>query len=185
MVASHLCSDCHHASSLQNICFKVAKILTSINPFAWSITNDLLHTLKFLFTKWFFNCKRSFRNLFMILHIVLIFCTIFFIYILVYFAANILPTILFACYSWSMLSWNFITIFFFATKKFDFFVQSMFCLLTHSNNSPFHDFWHNPYCCSLALLVHALLWIKYINLFHSWLLLPFSSFFFFSYWFSY
>jgi hypothetical protein len=49
---------------------------------------------------------------------------------------------------------------FFLQQIFDFFVQSIFCLLTHSNNFPFHDFWHNPYCCSLALLVHALLRIN-------------------------
>jgi hypothetical protein len=34
LLASHLCSDCHPALSLQNICFKVVKILTAINPFA-------------------------------------------------------------------------------------------------------------------------------------------------------
>jgi hypothetical protein len=78
---------------------------------------------------------------------------------------------------------------FFWQQIFDFFLQSIFCLLTHSNNSPFHDFWHNFYCCSLALLVHALLRINiliyfihdYCCLFHLFLffLLPLLVFFYF------
>jgi len=82
LLASHLCSNCHHASSLQNICFKVAKILIVINPFALLIIHDILHILKFLFTKCFFIAKGLptiylFGLVFMILHIILIFFTIF------------------------------------------------------------------------------------------------------------
>jgi hypothetical protein len=68
----------------------------------------------------------------------------------------------------------------FLQQIFDFFLQTIFCLLTHSNNSPFHDSWHNQSllllsCSSCSCFAKN----QYINLIHSWLLLRFSSFSYF------